>query len=311
MEQPLISIVIATYNRASSLRSYSLPAIAKLNYPNYEVVIVDDASTDDTQSFLNTSDENIKNLLVLRNNKNQGACFSRNIGVAHTKGKIVVLMDDDVSPFPDCLDEIIKVYTEDPDVMVIWGCIYEQGGSLAKGTATFGTGSLWSLRREVFEHFRFDTNLRYFRSTACDEHDLARRIQKHNFKIIKAKTVKADHFHAPAENRIWRGLGGDLNYLYEKLKYGSIFQYYGLFILGVLLLPNRLLKKGDMNKNLQNHPYYQVFETPNRFLVFIKQRQLFMAAKWLFYILIDIPFRAKTKGIFESLSKAYSAKWPA
>lgn len=310
MEQPLVSIVIATYNRASSLRTYTFPAIAKLNYPNYEVVIVDDASTDDTESFLKTGNKNIKNLLILRNNQNKGACFSRNLGVAHTKGEIVVLMDDDVSPFPDCFNELIKIYTEDPDVMTIWGCIYEHGG-FGKGTTTFGTGSLWSLRREIFNNFRFDTNLRYFRSSACDEHELARRIQKNGFKIIKAQAVKADHFQAPAENRIWRGLGGDLNYLYEKLKYGSILQYYGLLILGFLLIIKRLVTKAELNKHWDNHPYNQVLQTPNRLFIFIKKRQFSLAVKWLFYILIDIPFRAKTKEISESFTKAYSTKWPA
>lgn len=299
MKHPLVSIVISTFNRVSSLRTYSFPAIEKLTYPNYEVIVVDDGSTDDTQSFLKTYEGHIKNLQVLRNNKNQGVTFSRNYGIAHTNGDIVVFIDDDVSPFPDCLNELINVYTEDPDVMVIWGCVYQYGGSGSEGIPTFGSGSLWSMRRTVFERFRFDTNLRYFRTYACDEHELARRIQKQGFKIIKCERVRANHFRAPAENRNRRGLGGDLNHLYEKVKSGSITEYYACLLLGFPLALNRVLTKSEFDERVRQHPYKQAFYTPYRLLVFIKQRKFSIAAKWFFYVLIDIPLRAKTSVLLE------------
>ncbi|HBL14123.1 MAG TPA: glycosyltransferase family 2 protein [Cyanobacteria bacterium UBA11162] len=299
MKLPFVSIVISTFNRASSLRSYSCPAIAKLTYPKYEIIVVDDGSTDDTQNFLKTCEDKTENFHFLRNDRNRGASFSRNRGVDHAKGDIIVFIDDDVSPFPDCLDELVKVYTEAPDVMVIWGCIYQYNGSGSQGTPTFGTGSLWSMRRAVFDRFRFDTNLRYFQTPACDEHELARRIQKQGLKIIKCEKVQANHFHAPAENRKYRGLGGDLNHLYEKLKSGSISEYYACFILGFPLALKRLLTKGEFDKRIRQHRYKSVLYTPYRLLVFIKQGQFSIAAKWLFYILIDIPLRAKTKTLLE------------
>lgn len=68
---------------------------------------------DDTQNFLKSCEEQVKNLCILQNNKNQGASFSRNRGVAQANGDIVVLIDDDVSLFPDCLDELkLKTLSE-------------------------------------------------------------------------------------------------------------------------------------------------------------------------------------------------------
>ncbi|GAB1545193.1 hypothetical protein NUACC21_78690 [Scytonema sp. NUACC21] len=246
------------------------------------------------------------NLHVLHNEKNKGLCVSRNRGIAHARGEIIVFTDDDVSLFPDSLDELVKLYDRDPDITAIWGCVYQYGGDWIQGTSTSGTGSFMSFRRAIFKRFRFDTNLRYFNSYACDEHEFMRRIQKNGYKIVHAEYAKANHFNAPSKERMWRGLGGDLNYLYENLKSGSILQYYKSLIIAVLLLPKSLFKKSEFDKQIHQHPYKQVLETPKRILVFIKHGQFSIALQWLFYILIDIPFRAKTKEIFESIVKSHS-----
>jgi GT2 family glycosyltransferase len=286
--------------------------MANLTYPNYEIILVDDCSTDDTQSFLRTYQESMKSILVLHNERNRGAAFSRNRGVAHARGEIIVFVDDDVSLFPDCLNELVKLYTEDPNLMVVWGCVYQYGNSSwNEGEQTFGTGSLWSLRRLVFKQFRFDTNLRYFGTPACDEHDLARRIQKQGFKIIKAETVQANHFHAHAQNRSFRGLGGDLNFLYEKLRSGSLIEYYACFVLGILLILKRLFVKSDFDEFIPQHPYRQMIATPYRVLGFLKHFKFDIAGKWLFYTLVDIPVRAKTRGLVDWLARTYSPNWPA
>lgn len=303
MQQPLVSIVMATYNRASSLSSYSFPAIEKLTYPKYEVIVVDDCSTDDTQDVLQAYQKKMENLSVLRNKSNQGAAFSRNRGAAQARGEIVVLIDDDVSPFPDCLDEVVKFFQENSDVMAAWGCVYQYGGSWSKGASTFGTGSLWALRRVVFDRFSFDANIRYFGTPACDEHEFARRIQRHGCRIAKIEKAQANHFHGPARNRSWRGVGGDLNHLYEQVKTGSLLEYYGCIALGVTLVLRQALIKSDLNKKIQKYYYKQAIATPHRLLVFLKERRFLLAMKWFYYVLIDIPIRAKTRSALESFAQ--------
>ncbi|MDJ0844214.1 glycosyltransferase family 2 protein [Crocosphaera sp.] len=315
-KQPSISIVVATYNRASSLDKYSLPALKNLTYLNYEIVVIDDGSTDNTQEVVATYQKTMKNLRIYKNDRNRGACFSRNRGVFYATGEIIVLMDDDVRPFPDCLEQLIKIYSEDDTIMAVWGCVLEHNPQKKEQVSTiFGNGSLWSMRRKVFDYVRFDTNLRYFGTSACDEHDFARRLQKHNFKITKVKDVKVEHFLAPADNRQWRGIGGDLNYLYEKLKSGSIWQYYKDLVLSIFLLPI-ILNKGEAEllellKLKRKYKYKQILYTPKRILVFLKEKKMSLALQWLFYIVIDIPIRAKTKDMIEYLSRKYSKKWPA
>lgn len=310
MKKPLVSIVISTYNRTSSLNKYCFPGLTQLTYPNYEIIVVNDGSTDETQTFLDSCVDEMNNLLVIHNKKNQGLCFSRNVGVANAKGEIIVFSDDDVRLHPDCLDELVKVYENDLDVMAIWGCVYEYGGSWKEGKKTFGSGSLMSFRRLVFNNFRFDTNLRYFKTYSCDEHEFMRRIQRHGFKIIKVETAKADHFHAFSKDRSWRWVGGDLNFLYENLKSGSVSEYYLCLLMGIILTFKELLTKEKPAEKWYKHMYKEMFQTPKRLFAMLKERQFSIAIKWLFYTLVDIPLRAKTKGIIESIARTHSKTWP-
>ena len=70
MKKPFVSIIICTHNRAESLDTLALKSILKLDYPHYEVVVVDDASTDNTQEVLKNT--KIRNLKIVRNEKNNG-----------------------------------------------------------------------------------------------------------------------------------------------------------------------------------------------------------------------------------------------
>lgn len=297
--QPLITIGISTYNRAISLRDYSLPAIAELTYKNYEVIVINDFSSDTTSKVLDEYQGKIKNLRVFCNDKNRGLCYSRNRILAEAKGDFIVFTDDDVSLFPDCLDEIEKVYSHNSDAVFIWGCVYQCHGSHDRNQSTFGTGSLFSIRSIVSRHFQFDTNIRYFKTYGCEEHEFARRVQKTQAKLIQAKAVKANHYQSPAKNREWRGLGGDLNYLYEQVKLGSMLHYYGFFILGIMHSIQRLFNL-DSKWRDDKHPYKDALNSFHRIIVLIRERRFLIAIRFLYYVAIDIPVRAWNKRKLEA-----------
>lgn len=303
---PLVSIVIATYNRSSSLEKYSLPGIENLTYPNYEVIIVDDASTDNTYEFLqNYQAKKQKNFLLLRNRKNSGAAFSRNRGVANAKGEFIVLIDDDVSLFQDSLEKLIETYNKRQEIMAIWGCVWEYNNSTTTPTKSFGSGSFWSLRKEVFNAFRFDANMKYFNTPACDEHELARRLKRYGYKFMKLETAQANHFHAPADNRKRRGIGGDLNYLYENIKTGSVLEYYLTLIKSWLRAVEFVITRKKKTANI-NSKYNQLILTPEHIWSFLRDKRITIAIKWLYYTTIDIPFKAKTQVIRENIYRNYS-----
>ncbi|MFM2063401.1 MAG: hypothetical protein RLZZ507_3071 [Cyanobacteriota bacterium] len=307
--QPLITIGIPTFNRSASLKAYTLPSIENLNYQNYEVIIVDDYSTDETQQLLSEYQNRLQNLQVLLNPGNKGTPFSRNRILENAKGEIIVFMDDDVSLFPNCLEEILKVYTQYPEVMFIWGCVYQCHGSHDRNKPTFGSGSLFSIRSIIADYFQFDTNIRYLKTYVCEEHDFARRVQKGGAKIIKGETVQANHYQAPSQNRPWRSLGGDFNHLYDQMKRenNSIPMYYYSLFLGVILTIQNLFKKHDSGKIVNKHHLHEAVIMFKNILVLIKQKQFLLTVKCFFYAIIDIPVRAKVRSKIElKKSKEFS-----
>jgi glycosyltransferase involved in cell wall biosynthesis len=99
---PTISVVVPTYNRRVSLGRL-LQALEQQTYPadQFEVVVVDDGSTDGTADAVRT----LKPPYVLRPlvQENRGPAAARNHGVEQARGQLILFLDDDVEPLPDLL----------------------------------------------------------------------------------------------------------------------------------------------------------------------------------------------------------------
>ncbi len=87
---PLVSVIIPTYNNAQYVLS-SIDSVLKQNYPNIEVIVVDDGSTDNTQNILFNFDERVKYIYQ----QNLGPAAARNKGILFAKGKYIAFNDAD------------------------------------------------------------------------------------------------------------------------------------------------------------------------------------------------------------------------
>ncbi len=93
---PFISVVICTYNGSATIRD-SLEALKNVEYPSFEVIVVDDGSKDNTASV-------VKHYPVkLISTENQGLSNARNTGMHNAIGEIVAYLDDDAFPDPHWL----------------------------------------------------------------------------------------------------------------------------------------------------------------------------------------------------------------
>lgn len=89
---PQVSVVIPTYNRAN-LISRSIMSVLSQTYQDFEIIVVDDASTDGTKDVVKSfADSRIR---YLRNKKNRGPSIARNIGIHKSVGKTIAFLDSD------------------------------------------------------------------------------------------------------------------------------------------------------------------------------------------------------------------------
>ena len=95
MEKIKISVIIPTYNRLGSLRA-QLEALLRQSYPlrRYEVIVINDGSSDGTQEYLDNQKVFNPNLIVI-NQRNGGPAKARNRGLKIAKGPIIAFTDDD------------------------------------------------------------------------------------------------------------------------------------------------------------------------------------------------------------------------
>lgn len=105
------SAVIPVYNVEKYLRHY-LDSIFNLDYQDFEIVIVNDGSTDSSADICRQYQEKNPEKIVLINQNNQGLLMARRVGFAHTQGEIVVSVDSDDALRADALKILDNTFHE-------------------------------------------------------------------------------------------------------------------------------------------------------------------------------------------------------
>jgi cellulose synthase/poly-beta-1,6-N-acetylglucosamine synthase-like glycosyltransferase len=121
---PFISIIIPAYNEGVNLKT-SVESLLKLNYPNYEIIIVNDGSTDNTkeigENLVGMRTGKISKVKVsLINKPNGGKSKALNAGIQYSKADFIVCMDGDSVLTPDTLRNAV-VHFVDPNVGAVAG----------------------------------------------------------------------------------------------------------------------------------------------------------------------------------------------
>ena len=110
-----VSVVLCAFNRKNDVTE-CLESILKQNYPNFDVWVVDDASTDGTYEFLKKKFGKNKKLHVTRNETEMGNTGSRNTVMRKSKGEIIVSTDDDCIVHQNWIANLVKVFEETPKI---------------------------------------------------------------------------------------------------------------------------------------------------------------------------------------------------
>lgn len=115
-DRPSISLIIVTFNSAPFLRA-TLASVLAQDYPDYEVILVDNASADDSLAIAREFEP--RGLRILANKTNRGFSGGNNDGAAASRGQIVFLVNPDVTMEPGCLDEVARAFAERPDLGIL------------------------------------------------------------------------------------------------------------------------------------------------------------------------------------------------
>lgn len=114
---PLVSLIILNWNRKPLLKE-CIESVLKVNYPNLEVIVVDNGSTDGSQEMVKEKYSIVK---LIENRRNVGFAEGNNIGIQVAKGDFIFLLNNDAIIHKNCIRELVKVALSDSKIGIL-GC---------------------------------------------------------------------------------------------------------------------------------------------------------------------------------------------
>ncbi len=169
-KKPTVSVIIATYNRAGLIER-SIESLFKQSFKDFEIIVVDDGSTDNTEEVLLPHKDKIR---YYRHKTNKGVCAAKNTGLDQIKGEWFTFLDDDDELLPNTLEELLNVPKEiDPAIdAVTCNCIDTMTGEFSgqglykSGYITLGdivgrcSGEFWGITKtRLLGNMRFNDEL--------------------------------------------------------------------------------------------------------------------------------------------------------
>lgn len=133
--KPLVSIIIVNWNGLLHLKD-CLSSLSKITYPNYEIIMVDNASTDHSVNYVVKKFPRTK---IIRNKKNLGFSEGNNVGLILAKGEYIYLLNNDTKVSKNFLTPLVKILDENSSIGVIQSKIYIWGSNKLDGVGSYLT----------------------------------------------------------------------------------------------------------------------------------------------------------------------------
>ncbi len=206
-KKPLVSIIMPVFNREDVVFD-AINSVLNQSYDNWELIIVDDCSTDGTRNLLNTLDN--KKIKVLLHETNSGSSSARNTALNESKGEIIMYLDSDNEWDSRYVEVMVGAFIELPDADALYSAqlIYNNSEEpVAMRFAPFNKSLLHNanyIDMNSFCHKRYIIN----KVGKFDEKlirlvdwDFILRISN-NFKIYSIPVLHSKYYVTRADNRI-------------------------------------------------------------------------------------------------------------
>ena len=223
--QIYFSIIIPTYNRSSKLTD-SIKSVLYQNFTNFELIIVDDGSSDNTKDIIKLfSDSRIK--YIFQDNK--GVCVARNTGISNSSGKYITFLDSDDSAENDWLmNFFLNLEIQPVDIVfcdmnlhypdgkiILRKALYRYSNKIRSENGMFMPGT-FAIKADILKSIGgFDENIRFGEFTDID-------FTLQNLNITRSFTNKVGLHYFPAidgggKNQLNKV--NSINYFLTKHKY--------------------------------------------------------------------------------------------
>ena len=218
------SIIIPVFNKLELTRQCLTTLAAATTMPEYEVIIVDNASTDGTAEFLAALGGDVQ---VIRNPENHGFAIACNQGAKAARGEFLLFLNNDTIPTEGWLNALVDEVERHPDVAVVGSKLLYEDGTIQHAGVAFSrivftpyhiyrkfpadspmvnrrrefqcvTGACMLVRREVFEQVgRFDEGFK----NGFEDVDLCLKIREQGWHIIYRPDSVVYHLESQTPGR--------------------------------------------------------------------------------------------------------------
>lgn len=139
MKNPKVSVIIPTYNR-EDLIMRSIDSLLKQTNQDYEIIIADDASTDNTEEAIRSL--NNDKIIYFKLEKNSGQCVSRNHAIKIARGEYIGFLDSDDEWLPTKIEKQLKVFenSDDPKLAAVY-CGFIEKDEILNVSVTINRGN--------------------------------------------------------------------------------------------------------------------------------------------------------------------------
>ena len=267
----MISIILATHNNEKTIYD-AIESILNQSYINFELIIVNDFSTDDTKKIIKSFED--KRIIYIENEINIGRSQSRNKGILRAKGDFIAIMDGDDISIPERLEIQHNYLLNHSEVKLVGSNIIFFTDDKVTGISnlklypktklnfflhTIGLPNVtWMARAEFFKKFNYNPKI----FSAEDQDLLLRAYNFSEFALLKEPLV---FVRIPNKINLKYKLKQVYNLLISRIsyiKYNNLLHYIPIIIL-IYLITSTLyilkIKIDFQNKNL-NTKYQNLFK---------------------------------------------------
>lgn len=245
----MVSIIILSYNTQELLRSCLASITRNLTKVDYEIIVVDNASSDGSVSMIK---KDFREVTIIENRENVGFARGINIGAKQAKGKYLLFLNSDAEVLDNRIEMLIAEFQQHEKTAVIGGMLLNPNGTMQrsygkfytlshillmlivgdkgellsqkaeKGSTDWVSGGFMMIRSDVFNEISgFDE--RFF--MYVEDMELCYRVKKLRYAVWFMPEVQVRHVGHGSSNRTFAIIHIYKGILYFYLKHKSIFSY--------------------------------------------------------------------------------------